>query len=81
LQENKLELQGTLAMVQRKMRLVKLKDIDVEQLNPGVGVVSTGLALWQSELDFMPEDELTIINERLALLSPTGSYSRLTLYT
>jgi len=56
LQENKLELQGTLAMVQRKMRRrllsVKLNDIAVEQLNPRLEVAGTGLALWQSELDF-----------------------------
>jgi hypothetical protein len=29
---------------------MKLKDVDVEQLNPWI--VGTGVALWQSELDF-----------------------------
>ena len=32
--------------------VVNLKDVGVEQLNPGPGMADTGLALQQSELDF-----------------------------
>ena len=32
--------------------VVNLKDVGVEQLNPGLGIADMGLAVQQSELDF-----------------------------
>ena len=56
--------------------VVNLKDVGVEQLNPGLGIVDMGLN-WIS----LPEDELAILNERITLASPTGNYIPLPLYT